>query len=128
MSINKSQLKLRLSYCLHDLYDILTVEELIMRENKYRINPIQRKKYDKQLCKVFGSFQCINDMYYYFNIKNTDNILYNLIYHFSTIKDFDSKLSLLSKKDLLIPNYILYPNEYIDGYDKIIKKIMEELL
>lgn len=126
MDINKLTLRLQLTYYLYDLYDILTVVRLIINVDK--IDPIQREKYDKQLCKALGSIQCIKDMYCYFNIRDTNNIFYNLIYRFGKIKSFDDKLLLFSNKDLLVPDCILYPGEYTDGYDEIIKIIRKHFL
>lgn len=128
--MKKIQLKRYLDYRTHDACDGITFIGMTLIdsiESNCSWDLIQHDKYNQQLYAIIGSLHCIRDIRHYFNIKNTNNPIYNLIYSFIDVKDLESCLSVIHN-NLLIPNDIKDQEAYTIGYEKIIKRIKEDLL
>lgn len=123
--INKLRLRSWLCFYITDIYDQIQINA---RSSIYFSSSQSKTFFDMRFSELTGMLHCVENMASYFNISIKPNPIYNLIYIFNIINNFNDKLIDFSNENVFIPNYIKYPNEYLDGYDEIIKNIRKNLL
>lgn len=116
--INKLRLRSWLLFYITDIYDQMQMNTRLQSDMFC----------DMRFSELTGMLHCVENMASYFSISIKPNPIYILIYIFNIINNFNDKLIDFSNENVFIPNYIKYPNKYLDGYDFIIKNIRKSLL
>lgn len=84
--------------------------------------------HNMNICKSIGMIYCVESMSKYFGVSIKPHPIYSLIYIFNNIDNFEDKFISFSNEDVLVPEFIEYPDRFLEGYDGIIEDMRRRLL